>query len=306
MLGEVQQFKAIVSMSEINDQYHFASQRRILAFVHIEKAAGTTIVDILRRNFCMRLCEVRPLTNTFDTAFSAEDMRRTLMINPALLAIAGHAVKPYSNVRDAYPSVEYITLLRDPVRRYVSHYQYWLERMGKTIEFEEFLNLDKMHNFQVRKITGGKDLALAKEILKNQFMLVGLVEQFDEFVLLLREKLLPYRFDPLYRMVNVATKKTFSQNILKQFNKEIVKNNELDIELYNYVNHVLFQEAISAYGDGFKEDLARFREFRLKHTPSQRRRYLYQAYKKLYFVPVSGVVRLMNGLPFKGSYGIRT
>jgi Sulfotransferase family len=293
-------------MSETSDQSNFASQRRILAFVHIEKAAGTTIVEILRRNFCMRLCEVRPLTNTFDTAFSAEDMRRTLMINPTLLAITGHAVKPYSNVRDAYPNVQYVTLLRDPVHRYVSHYQYWVERMGKTIAFEEFLNLDKMQNFQTRKITGGNDLALAKEILNSQFMLVGLVEQFDEFVLLLREKLLPYRLDPLYRVANATRTKTFGESILKQFSKEIAKNNELDIELYNYVKHALLPGAISAYGDGFKEDLARFREFRLRHTPSQMRRYLYQVYKKLYFVPVSGAVRLTTGLPFKGSYGIRT
>ncbi len=114
------------------------TSKDIVAFVHIEKAAGASLVGILRRKFIFRLCEVRPLEQASGKEFTAEDMRKTLAVNPFAVAITGHAVKPFTDLQDYYKGIEYITLLRDPVKRYVSHYQYWIEKMGKSLHFEEF------------------------------------------------------------------------------------------------------------------------------------------------------------------------
>lgn len=46
-------------------------------------------------------------------------------------------------------------------------------------------------NLQIRHIAGAPDLEKAKEILKNQFFFVGLLERFDESMRIL-QKLFPY------------------------------------------------------------------------------------------------------------------
>ena len=48
--------------------------RKILAFVHIEKAAGTTLIKLFRRNFSIRFMEVRRLTAISDYFLTESDL----------------------------------------------------------------------------------------------------------------------------------------------------------------------------------------------------------------------------------------
>ncbi len=114
-------------------------KKDLLAFVHMEKSAGTSFIHILRRNFLFRYLDVRPFWPESDGVFTARDLRASKRLLPDLRCIAGHAVKPYADLSSAHECVLYVTVLRNPVRRYISQYQHWRERMRRKVEFKEFL-----------------------------------------------------------------------------------------------------------------------------------------------------------------------
>ena len=69
----------------------------LLGFVHIEKAAGTTLTHILRQAFFLKSFEVAPLlTKSAKRIFRPHDLRNLLTINPRVKCIAGHAIKPWA------------------------------------------------------------------------------------------------------------------------------------------------------------------------------------------------------------------
>jgi hypothetical protein len=285
-----------------------ATNRPILAFVHIEKAAGTTLIHILRRNFLFRHFDVRPLSTNleggveFNSQFSASDLNKTLHMNPFLQCIAGHAIKPYGDLIDHYPGIRFVTLMRDPIKRYVSHYQYWTEKMGRNVSFDKFLSLDEIAHFQTKKISGTENLSRAKNILENKFFLVGVVDLFDEFLVLLKKKLAPTRFEPWYQIKNIAANKETSNQILDKYHNEIIERNSIDIELYNYVKLHIIPDYQRWYGNIFCRDLEKFRTDNEGRSPTTFKDYLDYVSRKLYFEPIGGIIRRANGLPAKGSY----
>ena len=286
----------------MNNKEPSKTGREILAFVHIERAAGTTLIHILRRNYFMRYVDVRPLSIESKGIFTAKDMKKTLIINPFISCIAGHSVKPYSDLTNKFPNIGYITLMRDPVKRYISHYQYWIEKKGEKLNFDEFLGIDDLSNFQVKKIAGSEDLSLAKEILTNKVFLVGFVEQFDEFLVLLKRKLYPFNFIPFYRVRNVKINKSMGQNILVKYREQIIEKNRLDIHLYNYATEEIIPKLKEWYGSHFNQDVNAFKNRNMINPPAMTKRYIDYVCRKLYYERISGFVRHINCLPSKGSY----
>jgi len=67
----------------------------MLAFVHIEKSAGTSLTNILRRNYFLECCDIRPLSVNSNGVFKFIDFREFKKYNQRLKCIAGHAVKPW-------------------------------------------------------------------------------------------------------------------------------------------------------------------------------------------------------------------
>lgn len=283
----------------------FKSNRELLAFVHIEKAAGTTLIHMLRINFFMGYCDVTPLSSASNGIFQAEDMRKLMIINPAVKCIGGHAVRPSRDLSDVIPRIRYITLLRDPVYRYISHYQYWIEKLQKKLSFEEFINLETTHNFQTRKIAGKEDLTLAKSVLAERFFLVGVVEEFDEFLILLKRKLEPFKFRPGYQLRNVGEKESPTRRGIAQkideYREKIIKVNQVDLQLYRHVREEIIPKEKKRYGPDFDNDLAAFRHSR-KRYPRKLVRYVDYAFRKCYYEFIFGFIRRLNGLPAKGSY----
>ena len=275
--------------------------KMILAFVHIEKAAGTTIIHLMRHNFFLRYVDVRPLSGEFEQIFTSKDMQMTMMVNPFLVCVGGHSVKPYSDIKERWPQVRYITLLRNPIRRYISQYVYWRDKRLKNIEFDEFLTIDWVSNLQVKKLAGSENFKLALKNLE-QFFLVGCVEQFDEFLVLLRKKLKPQDFYPYYRAHNVSNLKKIREENFSKYYEKIAEKNRLDIELYDHVKSKIMPEQIWSYGSGFAHDVSEFKRQNAGRRPLLAKRRIDYLYRKLYLEPVTGLIRLMNGFPFKGSY----
>ena len=89
-----------------------------------------------------------------------------------------------------------------------------------------------------------------------------------------------------------------------QYAGEIRKNNEQDQILYDYVRNQLMPEYIRNYGETFQSDLEACLERNKDYTDAGSvARYSYQIYKRFYMIPITGLLRLSQGLPFSGSYG---
>lgn len=267
--------------------------RKILAFVHIEKTAGTSMIHILRHNNFMRYLDVRPLYSRGDNIFTAQDLRLSLKINPFIRAIAGHSVVPYSDL-ESVADMEYITLLRNPVNRYISQYRYWGKVLGRNLTPEEFLDKTSENNMQVMKIAGEPNVQKAIDILESKFICYGIVEKFESFIQNLAqvEAGRGRHFEPISVERNLTGKSKISeQDLLDKYESRIIENNSKDIELYQYVKkHVEQNDSMS--GDSIVKKIKR---------PTFK---LYADYlmRKIYYMPVTGLIRISRGMKAKGSY----
>ena len=277
------------------------SDREILAFCHIEKAAGPSLIHVLRRLFALGYADARPLTKGHGSFFGRADFKIFNKLIPGIRCIGGHAVVPHSDLMDVRTRFRFITLLRDPVSRVVSHYRFWVQRMGSSFGPEDFLQHPVASNFQVRKIAGANDVAKAMEVIRELFVMVGTIEDFDEFLVLLGGQIHVPAYKMIYQSRNIADDNQ-ALHLPQEFNERIEEINALDRELYTWVKNELVPEYIKQYGAGFNDELAKFK--RLLQEQNVRRAHSLPSniLRNAYVKPVTGLIRLWNGMPYSGSY----
>jgi hypothetical protein len=276
--------------------------KKILAFVHIEKAAGSSLIHLLRYNFPLTHCDVKPLTKDASRVFSSSDMENILRINPFVKSISGHSITPSSDLRGAYPNITYITLLRDPVERYISHYRYWVDVMGYEGNMQNFMASKKHWNFQVKKIAGVEDIGIAKDAIDKEFLLVGLMEEFAEFLVVLRKKIYPEDFKLHNYHLNKGKESKNHNRFrgeLEHFLPSIKERNNLDIELYNYVKEKWAREKRN-YGPSFIGDLEKLK--RQSWNLRSLKWNINFLYRNLYYKNLIGFLRVKNGRKIRGGY----
>jgi hypothetical protein len=273
--------------------------RKLLAFVHIYKAAGTTLTHILRLNFFLTHVDVRTLCKESQGIFQSVDMKKIMIMNPFVRCIAGHDIKPFSNLSDIFPNIRYITLLRDPIKRAISQYHYNVETHGFNLSFDEYLRMPQEMNTQTRWIAGSDDIDLAKRNLIKRFFLVGIVEEFDEFLILLKRKLEPFTFRPGYESKNVGNKyssiRTDISRNFQKYKEKIIEHNALDIELYNYVKDEVLPSEKNVYGPNFDYDVTQFKKLERGYSRNLFR-YIDYICRKVYYYPIIRLIRELNGL----------
>lgn len=245
-------------MSDSSLQYTLTHDDQ-LCFVRIPKTGSTTLISILDAQFSV--AEICPVL--------VGDLPQT---TPEQLA-------PYRLFRDHFDydihqylprSPVYITMLRDPVSRAISHYEF-CKRCPNQTPFDNYLREEaakglkafvchpdptiriRTSNLQTRQIAAGlgsrhgnpfepsplesqlsdADLfTLAKQHL-DAFAFVGITEQFQDSILLLAYS---FGWYPVaeYQSLRVATKKSKKDELDPDILEAILSVNQLDWELYQY------------------------------------------------------------------------
>lgn len=237
-----------------------------LFFLHIPKTAGTTLTYILERHFDRKeICpfyyprellgvspEVFDLYRYFRGHLHFEVMRKLLRRTPI-----------------------FITMLRDPVDRFISHYVYWqqnpevigggehnIEKL-RQMSLAEFaaaadfgLNISS-RNQQARLIattleaetletwydcfrksirTQSLDIELGKTRL-NEFAVVGLTERFQDSLFLLTYT---FGWEPVtdVQNLNVTPNKPKRHEVTPEIRERIAELNALDMELYRHAQQL--------------------------------------------------------------------
>jgi hypothetical protein len=230
------------------------SNEKAIFFLHIPKCAGTTLTEeIIKKKF-------KPHESIIFYEHGTQvliDLLKGMSQKEQgkIKCIAGHFAFGIHRYYTAGPAA-YITLLRDPIERVISHYYYVLRRedhylhqtaVGEKLTLKEYMENQlsiELNNGQTRVLAGigwgapyGKCpdsmLEQAKANLKNHFAAIGISEQFDEFLQLLNHKL--GWVIPEYKSKNVSENRLKIENIDKKTLAVIEKYNRLDIELYRYV-----------------------------------------------------------------------
>jgi len=242
-------------------------------FIHIPKTAGTTLATTLRWVYgpwtCYRHNPERP--NRIE-----EFMTRRQEVAPNARCVMGHV--QYGVHRHLTMDGRYFTLLRHPIRRFISRY-YFL-RMGYPnatwpTNLKEFCQSDhswSRPNDLVRFVSG-KDptrypqasLETAKDHLHNEFAAFGLTERFDASLLLFRRRL-HWSRPPFY----VSSLQNSDRPTLDELPPDMVEvvreHHQLDLALYQWAKRS-FRETLEEEFDNVSGEL---RSFRRKNRRVQR------------------------------------
>ncbi len=272
----------------------------MLAFVHIEKTAGIAIRWVLRSSFGLRHCDVEPwkpqrspepfspealaLRPVF---FSPEDMSLLMRYFPYLKSIAGHKLVPYAGLEKICSDIQYITFLRNPLSRTASYYQYLLYSHGQKhhAPFETWIQGDYSRNMQTKRLSGKEDVNAAIRAIQEKNIFVGLVEQFDESILLLKELVYP-SLNINYERMNVASNNQLARELLESERtvQMLREANKEDLQLYEYVQKELYPRQKRTYGHSLQEDLAHYQS--VQHRFNRRKVIINRVQRNLIYKPM--------------------
>jgi hypothetical protein len=234
----------------------------VFCFVHIPKAAGTTLQDIVVRQFrggkAFRFIGTPAQAAEFQNLPQQERDRYDLLTGHVHFGIHEWSGRPPL----------YLTMLRDPVDRVISHYYFALSQpthyMYRIIRERNLTLKDyaatratvELDNDQVRWLTTtphrdiptGKVprrlLDEAKWNLENAFSCIGLTERFDESLACMQAAF-GWK-DVSYERRNVTRERPPLAEISQDTLDAIREVNALDAELYEFAK-VLFEEQLGRY-----------------------------------------------------------
>lgn len=242
-------------------------QQALYAFIHIHKTGGSTLQWILYSAFGFSYATAQPWDMRKEyfpiwlRPFSAADLRRTQKLVPYLKAISGHAVKAYADLEEERPNIRYFTFLRNPIKLHASLYQYHVseERLGYHISFDKYMDMTFRHNRQCEMLCGKQDADIAIDLIKEKTIFTGLVEAYDESLLILKRFVIP-ELRLGYRRRNVLQDTSIMSFLLE--NEEIIQRltdaNREDVKLYEWVTTSWYPEYKRKYGDDLESDKAHF------------------------------------------------
>jgi len=280
--------------------------RQLLLFVHVPKAAGTTVTRLLRT--------AEPKTWHTANVFKGgggvalepqyEQIVEKIREHADARFLHGHTpIAIHSFMPDDW-QVRYVTFLRNPVERALSHYFRQVELAGagrrsgsQTNELQPITDVPLEQRFSgvqyvpdnlhTRMLCGlprpfgdvtEEMLELAKENLRTRFAVVGLVERIDESLVILLKRLgiESYQFRGEHR---VNSRRPRAEDVPQDVQEIAERANRFDVELYRYALE-LFAEAPELAAPGFDEEVEELREAQAAANAGRQQRRARRAEKR--------------------------
>lgn len=230
--------------------------QQTLIFLHIPKAGGNTLKSVLNRQYNENE-RLRIYTYPHFPRDKGIVSLKKLSVEEKskLKLIYGHfafGIHKYLPIES-----KYITFLRDPIDRVISHFYYVKkcdikehlanmegdtleEYLEKGLQYELNNGMTRLlcseEKIQKDSIITREDLEIAKKNIERYFSFVGILEEFHKGLMTL-STLFGWRNDLLYKRKNV-TEHPNKDEIPKHVINKIIKMNDLDIELYKYVREI--------------------------------------------------------------------
>jgi hypothetical protein len=213
------------------------------------------------------MVRVYPLQGKIDSenraVVSDQDILDFLQVNKNLEFMLGHELRIFKGKYSCLPDAKYISFFRNPIDRYLSHFQQWSTYGNENESLERRINDENENNHMVKFFADDEDLEKAKRIVSENLDFVGIVEEFDESLLLMRQILnLGEDFDIRYTIRNSSVAKPGRNYLDKEYSslpsnqkEKIIQNNKLDMKLYNFVRDEMFQKQKDQYQGSLEKDV---------------------------------------------------
>jgi hypothetical protein len=256
----------------------------VLVFLHLPKTAGRTLLGILERNYGLGA-----VLGLYDSTFGDEVAALTPEQVGRIRIIAGHF---YFGVHDYLSRpCRYLTFLRDPVERVISHYHFvqrqpahYLHEAASTLslpEYVRFCGAREPNNDQTRLLAGREMasddgtcsplmLPIAKRNLDSHAA-VGLTEAFD-VSLVFMQHVFGWR-QPLYLRQNVDVSGSTAEGVAPEAREVIEEFNALDLELYGH-GRDRFERLVAQQGCAFSRKVRAFQHLNALYGKANRLRSL--------------------------------
>ncbi|MBE9180299.1 sulfotransferase family 2 domain-containing protein [Oculatella sp. LEGE 06141] len=243
-----------------------------LIFLHIPKTGGQSLKQLFRRHYS---ADTLFLINQKRPGQTLHDLRSLpLEKRQQLRCVAGHCSFGI-HLDLAQPKAQYLTLVRKPVERVISHYYFVrglrhhpLHEQAKQMSLAEYARsgIAEIDNGQTRMLTVTGDsipfgactpelLEEAKQNLRTHFTVVGTTDRFNEVVVLLHYHL---GIVPFYHRENETRNRPKQSAVSAETTAAIMQHNRLDQSLYDYANQLL-DEQIERLGLPFLLQFQRFK-----------------------------------------------
>lgn len=227
-------------------------------FLHLAKTAGSTLSSVFKRS-------ERPTKFTHTWAQPKMQDMPNIANKDTVFGHFRYGLHYYFN-----RSCTYMTVLRDPIDRVVSHYYYHLQHkkdpghafaMNRT--FEQWIKDSPAgNNEQTRQVSGLRSqFNLTDEMFDiasyhmRQMAVVGLTEKYHETLIML--KYIAGSKITRYRAVNRGVKRPKLDQVPPETIELIKKHNWADIKLYE-LGKEIFEKQLEAMPPSYHTDLAEF------------------------------------------------
>jgi len=209
----------------------------VICFIHIERAGGSTMHNMLNY-YIPGYVSLKPWyywTNDTGNYLTQKELKSLQYFHPFLKGFGGHTTRHYLNYGDILrKDIKYFTFLREPISRYLSHFQFQRDKMNINRSLEAYIDEKKFNNYMTIRLAKIEDAEKAINELDSKFIFVGIVEQYNESLLRLRNTL-NWSFNPLYEKINEGNSKSSIcfEGLPLNMQRKIIDNNSQDIILYN-------------------------------------------------------------------------
>ncbi len=212
--------------------------RPLLAFVHVPKSGGSTILSMLRSHFGITHVTAPVLYPGLDgpTNVPVYGRREWDFIHdlcPQMQAISGHNIQLWSQ---PCVDVQWFTILREPVARVASHYQYVKERGLTTLQPAEWI--PENGNLACKMLSRAGTAVAAQRMAIRTGCFVAVLNKLDVSLQVFRDGHWP-GLNTAYLRVNVAKDNLIADWLKADFRELIEWYNAQDILLYNEFNRVM-------------------------------------------------------------------
>lgn len=213
--------------------------RQAWLHVHVPKAGGSTLRQLMNRNFGDSYYNSNSLLET--KQYTREDVSEIVRCHPWVRCMSDHKLSldlPWEHEEASVYAVSYV---REPVERFISRYFFHrhfeeVNCIAQRLSFREFANAELVDqyvhpqtNSQIYFLNGGRDKedmsVIEKALAKGRAFLFP-IERFDESCICL-ERLFPTVFSDLsYVRANVSKKDAEISETDRQFVRRYLKEDD--------------------------------------------------------------------------------
>ena len=220
--------------------------RTIVLHYHLFKNAGTSVDEILKRNF-----NDQWITKEFKPSKdNSDDVKAWILNNPEAIAFSSHTMTgPIPEISNI--NIISIIMLRNPIRRIISAYKFernqqvdnWGANLAKKVNFEDYVVTrllksgdTQCRNFQSERLatmipTQAHQRERAIAALDN-FSLVGIVEEFGNSLMLMESILQDQFSDFKVQLTHTNRSHDFEVEFSPALNQLLHECNKNDKQLW--------------------------------------------------------------------------